>query len=194
MWSLPFTDMWAKAYRKFPHSNQDTNNSFESYHMHLKYRYLYEENNSCHKRVDWLIFVLLKKVELYYIHNQCLKEGVIRPTMCKKQETLSKSRANQIWDEDCLHDPRSINEFIVRSQNKDTPHTWYNVICIGSEFNFCSCDWALNGNVCKHIFKVQMWASEHGLDFNMLPNFSSPITESHIFLVDLNQLDTMSSF
>jgi len=97
LWSLPFADMWAKSYRKFPHSNQDTNNSIESYHMHLKYRYLYEANNACHKRVDWLIFVLLKKVELYYIHNQRLKEGgVIRPTKCKKQETLSKSRENQI--------------------------------------------------------------------------------------------------
>ena len=86
---LPFPDMWEKYYWKFPHSNQDTNNAIESYDMHLKYRYLYEANNAYHKCVDWLIFVLLKKIELYYIHNQHLKEtGVIRPTKCKKQETL----------------------------------------------------------------------------------------------------------
>ena len=72
-------DMWAKAYRKFPHSNQDTNNAIESYHMYLKRRYLCEENNACHRWMDWLIYVLTK-VELYYIHNQRLKEaGVIRP-------------------------------------------------------------------------------------------------------------------
>jgi hypothetical protein len=91
--------MWAKAYRKFPHSNQDTNNAIESYHKYLKYRYLYEENNACHTRVDYLIYVLLTRVELYYIHNQRLKEaGIVRPTKCEKQETLSKDRVTQIPD------------------------------------------------------------------------------------------------
>ena len=62
--------MWAKAYRKFPHSNQDTNNAIESYHGFIKRRYIYEENNAHNRRVDWLIYVLLMKVELHYIHNQ----------------------------------------------------------------------------------------------------------------------------
>ena len=71
------------------------------------------------------MFILLKKVELYYIHNQRLKEtGIIKPTKCEKQETHSKAREIQIPDEDCLHDPKSMNEFLVRSQNKDTPDTW----------------------------------------------------------------------
>jgi hypothetical protein len=85
-----------------------------------------------------------------------------------------------------------MNEFLVRSQNKDSPDTWYNVIYIGSEFNFCSCDWVLNGNVCKYVFKVQMWDSEHDLDINTLPNVSSPIIDRPAFLVDLNQTTTMS--
>jgi hypothetical protein len=188
-----FSRYVGEAYRKFPHSNQDTNNAIESYHKYLKYRYLYEENNACHKWVDYLIFVLLTRVELYYIHNQRLKEaGIIRPTKCEKQETLSKDRAIQIPDEDCVHDPKNMNEFLVRSQNKDTPNTWYNVIYTGSEFNFCSCDWALNGNVCKHVFKVQMWAIEHDLDINTLANVSSLIIDRPVFLVDLNQTTTMS--
>jgi hypothetical protein len=36
-----------------------------------------------------------------------------------------------------------------------------------------------------------MWANEHGLDINTLPNVSSPIIESPRFLVDLNQTGTM---
>ena len=66
--------MSEKYYRKFPHSNQDTNNVIESYHRYLKYRYLDEKNNACHRRVDWLIHVLLENVEPYYIPMQHLKE------------------------------------------------------------------------------------------------------------------------
>lgn len=72
--------MWAKAYRNFPHSNQDTNNAIESYHRYIKERYLCEKNNACHKRVDWLIYVLLTKVVLFYNHMHHLKEaGFVRP-------------------------------------------------------------------------------------------------------------------
>jgi hypothetical protein len=186
-------NMWEKTYRKFTHSNQDTNNAIESYHMYLKYRYLYEDNNSCHKRVELLLFILLTKVEVYYIHNQRLKEaGIIKPIKCEKQETLSKDRPIQIPDEDCLHDPKSMNGFLVHSQNKDTLDTLYNFIYIGSEFNFCSCDWALNGNLCKHVFKVQMWVSEHDLDINTLANVPSIIIDRHVFLVYLNQTVAMN--
>ena len=66
--------MWEKAYRNFPHSNQDTNNAIESYHGYIKQRYLCEKNDACHRRFDWLVYVLLTMVELYYTHIQGLKE------------------------------------------------------------------------------------------------------------------------
>ena len=96
--------MWAKAYRKFPHSNQDTNNTIESYHGFIKRRYIYEENNAHNRRVDWLIYVLLTKVELHYIYNQRLKEvEVTRPKKSKKQLILSRYRVTQIPNEDCMY-------------------------------------------------------------------------------------------
>jgi len=67
--------MLAKAYRNFPHSNQNTNNAIESYHQYIKQRYLSEKNNACHRWVDWLIYVSLSKVVLYYNHMQSLKEA-----------------------------------------------------------------------------------------------------------------------
>ena len=179
--------MWAKAYRKFPHSNQDTNNAIESYHGFIKRRYIYEENNAHNRRVDWLIYVLLMKVELHYIHNQRLKEvEVTRPKKSKKQLILSRYRATQIPDEDCMHYKNKTDHFLVRSQNEGTHDTWYHVIYTGSEFNFCTCDWALNGNVCKHILKVEMLVSKDGEGIEVLPNASNPILESPRPLVDLN--------
>ena len=186
-------DMWAKAYRKFPHSNQDTNNAIESYHGYIKQKYLEEKNNACHRRVDWLIYILLTKVVLYYIHMQRLKEvGFIRPRKIEEQLNASKCRANQIPNEDCVADEKGQTEYRVRSQNKDTHNTWYNVIYKGSNLHFCNCSWALNGNVCKHVLKVEMLVTNNILGDNRLPNASSSITERPRILVDLNEIPLLS--
>ena len=114
-----FPDTWAKVYRKFPNSNQDTNNAIESYHGYLKQRYLKEINNACHINVDWLIYTLM--VELYYNHMQHLKEaGFIRPLKVEEQLTASKHRAKQIPDEDCVGNEQSHKEYWVHRQNNDT--------------------------------------------------------------------------
>ena len=152
--------MWAKAYRIFPHSNQDTNNAIESYHDYIKQRYLCEKNNACHRRVDWSVYVLLTMVELYYIHMHCLKEvGFVRPRKFEKQLNASKCRAYQISNEDCVSVDKSNNEYRVCSQNNYSRDTWYNVIYKGSTLHLCNCNWALNGNVCKHVLKVEMLVS-----------------------------------
>ena len=77
----------------------------------------------------------------------------------RKQLNASKCRANQIPNEDCVSVDKSNNEYRVRSQNKDSRDTWYNVIYKGSTPHFCNCNWALNGNVCKHVLKVEMLVS-----------------------------------
>ena len=157
--------MWAKAYRKFPHSNQDTNNVIESYHRYLKYRYLDEKNNACHRRVDWLIHVLLENVEPYYIHMQRLKEsGFIRPRKSVEQLARCQCKAYEIPDEECVCDMKNTNEYWVRSQNKNTRDTWYKVIYTGSNFFFCNCAWAMNGNFCKHVLKVGMVVGKNVFD------------------------------
>ena len=149
--------MWAKAYRKFPHSNQDTNNAIESCHRYLKQRYIDEKNNAFHRRVDWCIHVLLESVEPYYIHMQHLKQvGILRPRKSREQLARSKRRANEILDEECVCDENNNNEYWVHNQNNNTRDTWYKVIYRSSEFFLCGCDRDLNGNVCKHVIKVGM--------------------------------------
>jgi len=179
--------MWAKAYRNFPHSNQDTNNAIESYHRYIKERYLCEKNNACHRRVDWLIYVLLTKVVLFYNHMHRLKEaGFVRPRKIQEQLNSSKCRAKKIPNEDCVPDEKS-NDYWVRSQNKDTRDIWYNVIYKGSNLHFCNCNWALNGNICKHVLKVEMLVSNTILGENVAPGVTDPTTERPRILFDLNE-------
>ena len=132
--------MWAKTYRKFSHSNQDKNNVIESYHRYLKQRYFREKNNASHKRVDWLLHLLLKKVELYYIHMRSLKNvGFVRGKKTKHQLNVSACKAKNIPDEECVVDGNCTSEYLVRSQTMETCDTWYNVIYKGPTLHFCNC-------------------------------------------------------
>ena len=63
---------------------------------------------------------------------------------------------------------KSNNEYRVCSQYKDNRDTWYNVIYKGSTLHFCNCNWALNGNVCKHVLKFEMLVSNIVLRDNTL--------------------------
>ena len=87
---------------------------------------------------------------------------------------------------------KSNNEYRVRSQNKDSHDTWYNVIYKGSTLHLCNCNWALNGNVCKHVLKVEMLVSSIVLRDNTLSNVSNSIVERPRILVDLNETPVRS--
>ena len=82
---------------------------------------------------------------------------------------------------------KNTNEYRVRSQNKNTHDTWYKVIYTGSDFFFCNCAWAMNGNFCKHVLKVGMVVGKNVFDEHVSPNVSS-IVERPRFQVDLNEI------
>ena len=55
--------MWIKGCWDFPLTNQETNNSIESYHCLLKSKFVLDRWKKCGQRMDWLIYYLLKNVE-----------------------------------------------------------------------------------------------------------------------------------
>ena len=119
---------------------------------------------------------------------QHLKEvAFIRPLKVEEQLAASKRRAKQIPDEDCVGNEQSHKEYWVRSQNNDNRNTWYKVVYKGANQHSCDCNWALNGNVCKHVLKVEMLVTNTILVDNGLTNVSSSITERPRILVDLNE-------
>ena len=64
--------MWAKNLQNFPHANQETNASIESYHFHIKSHYLSDCSKKCTRRMDWLIYILLPRIELFYKNKRYL--------------------------------------------------------------------------------------------------------------------------
>ena len=145
--------MWVKGCRDFPHANQETNNSVESYHCFLKSKFLYDRRKKCARRMDWLLYQLLKNVEPYYRFRDILKEaGYLNNYKKEKVFESSMEKAKQIPDSDCWPHESISNGYWVRSQtNRDKKYlvTWYRMNIIG-----CDCPWSLRGNTCKHAIKV----------------------------------------
>ena len=82
--------MWEKCYWDFPHANQEPNSSIESYHCFLKTKFLCDQRRKCSRRMDWLIFSLLKRVEPFFVHQNYLKESGFL-TNWKKERYLETS-------------------------------------------------------------------------------------------------------
>ena len=109
------------------------------------------------RRLDWLLWMLLTKIEVHYWHNQNLKEeDFLRNVNVERITSTSWARALKILDDDCLLHENIPGAFWVRSQNENTRWKYYVVSLTESQFSLCNCPWSLLGNVCKHSLKVGM--------------------------------------
>eukprot|EP01018_Ginkgo_biloba_P027616 Gb_01219 [translate_table: standard] len=89
--------MWAKAYKDFPYTNQETNSGIEPYHGFLKIKYLCDHRRKSNRRIDWLIYTLLKRVDLYYWNTQNIKDvGFSTNFKLEEMKQTSWSRAHNI--------------------------------------------------------------------------------------------------
>ena len=122
-----------KNFRGFSHANQETNASIESYHMHIKSHYLTDCSIKCTRRMDWLIHVLLHRVEPYYRNKRNLQ--LSRFLMNFKKEryfitTLERSKSIEDTN-NCPYD-LLIDTYNIRSQTISTK--WYFVRKFGPNF------------------------------------------------------------
>lgn len=111
--------MWVKGYRDFPHVNQETNNVVESYHYYLKKKIISDRRKKCSRRMDWLIYVLIKNVEPCYRFKEILKkEGFLNNYKKEKQLESSMEKEKRILDSDFSCHSQMSHAFWVRSQSK----------------------------------------------------------------------------
>lgn len=54
--------MWVGAFRQFDHSSQETNSAIEGYHTSIKATFSTDKVLLRGRRLDWLVFMLTKKV------------------------------------------------------------------------------------------------------------------------------------
>jgi len=146
--------MWAKGYRNFRHANQETNSAIEAYHCFLKTKFLCDRRRKGLRRMDWLIYTLLKRVELYYWNMSRLKKyGFINNYRLEHIIETSIEKAKHIPDDHCVPHDEIQNYYWVQSQSSLKK---YLVVYSNQTFSSCDCPWAMRGNICKHVIKVSM--------------------------------------
>ena len=111
-----FLGMWVKGCRDFPHANQEMNNFVEAYHCFLKSKFLSDRRKRCARRMDWLLYQLIKCIEPYYRFREILKGGgYLNNYKNEKQLESSMEREKQIPDCDCWPHENISHGYWVRS-------------------------------------------------------------------------------
>ncbi|CAL5196516.1 unnamed protein product [Lathyrus oleraceus] len=152
---LPKIDMWLSTMRNFPLASQEASGALEAYHVKLKAKLFDDSHLGALQRVDWLVHKLTTELHSSYWLDrfadesdsfQNVKEGYIAST--------SWHRALQIPDSAVtLDDKNRLFAKVASQKDNSLAHIVWNP---GSEFSSCDCSWSLQGNLCKHVIKVNM--------------------------------------
>ena len=155
-----FPDMWVGAAQSFSHANQETNASIEMFYSTLKERFLKGKQNMHERPTDWLFHVLATEVVPFFCYHHNLKENDGKnPAASSTFLESTFTRALRIPDLDVRYlrngQVTSLGHHVfVRSQSKRD--IWHEVFNGESEWGYCTCEWALKGNICKHQLKVML--------------------------------------
>lgn len=152
---LPKIDMWLSMIRSLPLASQEASGAIEAYHVKLKSKLYEDPYPGSFQRVDWLVHKLTAEVHSCYWLDHYADE---HDTFQNVKETYIAStswyRALQIPDSAVYFEEEDNSFAKVQSQKESNiARVVWNP---GSEFAFCDCAWSLQGNLCKHIMKVNM--------------------------------------
>ncbi|CAA0827615.1 zinc ion binding [Striga hermonthica] len=165
----PRIGMWTRALKTLPFASQETCGAMEFYHKQLKIRLTNEKDKSVYRRADWLVNKLFNKVHSYFwLDEYSQKEDYERyrkdewmsgPTAWRKSLTIPDS---------CVTMENTYAKVITELDKEKTVHLVRNP---GSEYAICDCEWAENGNLCEHVFKVIKFCRENRLSTPSLSMF-----------------------
>nr|CAD1823723.1 unnamed protein product [Ananas comosus var. bracteatus] len=152
---VPKIEMWLETLKSLPLASQESCGAIEGYHLKLKTKIYDDSNLGALKRVDWLVHKLTTEIHSGYWLDLFADESGSFPTV--KEEYISSTswhRALQIPDDAVRFDNENCLFAEVVSQ-KDCTQT-HKVWNPGCEFSLCNCSWSMQGNLCKHVIKVNM--------------------------------------
>eukprot|EP00262_Sarcandra_glabra_P003821 TRINITY_DN1464_c0_g1_i1.p1 TRINITY_DN1464_c0_g1~~TRINITY_DN1464_c0_g1_i1.p1 ORF type:complete len:660 (-),score=93.17 TRINITY_DN1464_c0_g1_i1:665-2644(-) len=152
---VPKIEMWLATMKSLPLASQEASGAIEAYHVKLKLKLYDDSHLGALQRVDWLVHKLTTELHSSYWLDRHADESDSFQTV--KEEYVSSTswyRAMQIPDTAVILDDKGHPSAKVASQ-KDSSQT-HLVWNPGSEFAFCDCSWSMQGNLCKHVIKVNM--------------------------------------
>ncbi|BAT89615.1 hypothetical protein LR48_Vigan08g046900 [Vigna angularis] len=152
---LPKLEMWLSTMRNFQLASQEASGALEAYHVKLKAKLFDDSHLGALQRVDWLVHKLTTELHSSYWLDRYADESDSFQNV-KEKYILSTSwhRALQIPDYAVTLDDRDhLFAKVVSQKDISLTHLVWNP---GSEFAFCDCSWSKQGNLCKHVIKVNM--------------------------------------
>ncbi|CAI9112760.1 OLC1v1013251C1 [Oldenlandia corymbosa var. corymbosa] len=152
---MPKLEMWLTAMKTTPLASQESSGAIEAYHVKLKSKLYDDSHLDTFQRVDWLVHKLISEVHSSYWLDRFVDDSDSFQNV-KEDYIASTSwyRALQIPDSAVTMDDNE-RLFAKVSSQKDSERTRV-VWNPGSEFAFCDCEWSMQGNLCKHVIKVNM--------------------------------------
>uniref|UniRef100_A0A0E0EQM9 SWIM-type domain-containing protein n=1 Tax=Oryza meridionalis TaxID=40149 RepID=A0A0E0EQM9_9ORYZ len=152
---VPKLEMWIDTIRSLPLASQESSGTIEAYHLKLKVKAYDDSQLDALQRVDWLVHKLTTELHSsYWLNLYADESGSFPEVKAEYIASTSWQRALQIPDDAVIFDDKEPFSAKVTSQ-KDTSQMW-TVWNAGSEFSLCDCSWSMQGNLCKHIIKVNM--------------------------------------
>ncbi|OEL30593.1 hypothetical protein BAE44_0008388 [Dichanthelium oligosanthes] len=189
----PLIEMWIDSFRNVPLASQESCGSIEGYHLKLKVKAYDDVQLDALQRLDWLVHKLTTEVHSSYWINLFADESGSFPEV-KADYIVSTSwqRALQIPDDAVIFDDEEpLLTKVVSQKDTNQMRTVWN---FGSEFSLCDCSWSMQGNLCKHVLKVNMMCGtrkdfQHSLSFQsfqhvLLGLWQKPLDDS--FSLDLS--------
>ncbi|KAJ8769214.1 hypothetical protein K2173_000989 [Erythroxylum novogranatense] len=152
---MPKLEMWLSTIGSLPLASQEASGAIEAYHVKLKAKLFDDSHLGALQRVDWLVHKLTTELHSSYWLDRYADESDSFQNV--KEEYIASTswhRAVQIPDLAVTFDDKDHIFAKVQSQkDSNLTHLVWNP---GSEFAFCDCSWSLQGNICKHVIKVNM--------------------------------------
>ncbi|CAA2982278.1 uncharacterized protein LOC111397061 [Olea europaea var. sylvestris] len=152
---VPKIEMWLTSMKMLPLASQEASGALEAYHVKLKAKLYDDANLGSLKRVDWLVHRLTTELHSSYWLDRYADESDSFQNV--KEEYIASTswhRALQIPDSAVTLDnkDRLFAKVLSQKDSSITRQVWNP----GSEFAHCDCLWSLQGNLCKHVIKVNM--------------------------------------
>lgn len=141
--------------RTLPLASQEASGAIEAYHVKLKAKLFDDSHLGALQRVDWLVHKLTTELHSSYWLDRYADESDSFQNV--KEEYIASTswhRALQFPDSlVTLDDKDRLFAKVVSQKDSNVTHLVWNP---GSEFAFCDCSWSMQGNLCKHVIKVNM--------------------------------------
>lgn len=147
--------MWLSTMKTYSLASQEASAAIEGYHLKLKQKIYDDSHLGSLQRVDWLVHKLSTEIHSsYWLNRYADDSGSFNEV---KEDYISSSSWNQalLIPDNCvvLDDIDKLFAKVLDQEGSSSSCMVWNP---GSEFSFCDCTWSMQGNLCKHVIKVNM--------------------------------------